>query len=591
MVRGIVATGLLALAACQFPRPADVPGDAGPDAPTDAPIDARPDLVTGRIERRYATPAGVVDVGSDLSLLTVQAVIPSGQDAFTIVSGVARADGTFEIEGVPPGPYILKAGRTAHATDRHEVTLRTTVPARPAQLTTMATPIDLQLGGLVPVPSSYVSIISGAAGVEAIVPLPASPASLAQTLDWATASPLYSGGPPPLPDARMGDDLTIAQYRVTDATTLGALRVEEVVAAAAPSAVTLYDGVGSAVSDTLGPVTARLTPGTVVSRALLDQGHSTLSAPSSLRVRCVALPVAAGGWSVEGAAIDGPMIMSVGVTDFLGGATATLPLATYADPFPAAWQRYCKLTYARARAVRVPGASPTQLTASTVRLVNPAGLALTPMSPPTAIRVDGLDAESGGVLRNDGRPVSVTWTGASQASQYNVSVYQLRAQGGATVQRLAVSITTSTPVLTIPAELLAGSDFITFVVTASMSSNTYAAGNLFPEGVPGAASTTVTAMFRFSSTCGDSTVDVGEACDEGSATATCDADCTSVECGDGTRNAAAGELCDAIVDTPGCDSDCSANICGDGHRNPTTEQCDDGNTMSGDGCSAACRTE
>ena len=61
--------------------------------------------------------------------------------------------------------------------------------------------------------------------------------------------------------------------------------------------------------------------------------------------------------------------------------------------------------------------------------------------------------------------------------------------------------------------------------------------------------------------CGDSRVGMGEACDTGGATSTCDADCTDVRCGDGEPNAAAGE------------------------------ECDDGNTMSGDGCAQTCIDE
>jgi ELWxxDGT repeat protein len=44
--------------------------------------------------------------------------------------------------------------------------------------------------------------------------------------------------------------------------------------------------------------------------------------------------------------------------------------------------------------------------------------------------------------------------------------------------------------------------------------------------------------------CGNGVRDPGEACDEESATATCDADCTIAECGDGTVNTAADEACD-----------------------------------------------
>jgi cysteine-rich repeat protein len=58
--------------------------------------------------------------------------------------------------------------------------------------------------------------------------------------------------------------------------------------------------------------------------------------------------------------------------------------------------------------------------------------------------------------------------------------------------------------------------------------------------------------------CGDGIPEPGEQCDTGGQTTTCDADCTTVACGDGIVNTAAGELCD------------------------------DGNEQSGDGCSSTC---
>jgi uncharacterized delta-60 repeat protein len=44
--------------------------------------------------------------------------------------------------------------------------------------------------------------------------------------------------------------------------------------------------------------------------------------------------------------------------------------------------------------------------------------------------------------------------------------------------------------------------------------------------------------------CGNGVVEEGEVCDDGEASATCDPDCTAVECGDQVVNAAAGEACD-----------------------------------------------
>jgi len=68
-------------------------------------------------------------------------------------------------------------------------------------------------------------------------------------------------------------------------------------------------------------------------------------------------------------------------------------------------------------------------------------------------------------------------------------------------------------------------------------------------------------------TCGDGTLDDGEECDDGpEGSANCTADCTIIHHGGGA-------------------------YCGDGSINQSSEQCDDGNTVSGDGCSSDCKTE
>jgi len=87
--------------------------------------------------------------------------------------------------------------------------------------------------------------------------------------------------------------------------------------------------------------------------------------------------------------------------------------------------------------------------------------------------------------------------------------------------------------------------------------------------------------------CGDGLVVCGEQCDVGGESATCDADCTLPQCGDGTLNVTAGEQCDDGNRNPfdGCSNDCIA--CGNGIRTPP-EECDDGNTFSGDSCDAQC---
>ena len=66
--------------------------------------------------------------------------------------------------------------------------------------------------------------------------------------------------------------------------------------------------------------------------------------------------------------------------------------------------------------------------------------------------------------------------------------------------------------------------------------------------------------------CGDGVVDTGEQCDDG--------------------NTSNGDGCSAT-----CQNETHTPTCGDGVVDVATETCDDGNTTSGDGCSATCQTE
>ena len=111
--------------------------------------------------------------------------------------------------------------------------------------------------------------------------------------------------------------------------------------------------------------------------------------------------------------------------------------------------------------------------------------------------------------------------------------------------------------------------------------------------------------FCITATCGDgffcsdvntcSTGPLGgpEECDGAGVTATCDGNCSTALCGDGTLNAlnvtppatAAGEQCDDgdLQSGDGCDVNCTTTRCGNGVVT-AGEVCDDGNDTNGDGC-------
>src|SRR5207244_2762767 len=65
----------------------------------------------------------------------------------------------------------------------------------------------------------------------------------------------------------------------------------------------------------------------------------------------------------------------------------------------------------------------------------------------------------------------------------------------------------------------------------------------------------------------------------------CEANCLAPKCGDGIRNALAGEECDDgnTISGDGCDDKCRHEQCGNG-RVEDNEQCEDGNTATDDAC-------
>ncbi|MFH2006570.1 MAG: DUF4215 domain-containing protein [bacterium] len=110
--------------------------------------------------------------------------------------------------------------------------------------------------------------------------------------------------------------------------------------------------------------------------------------------------------------------------------------------------------------------------------------------------------------------------------------------------------------------------------------------------------------------CGNSVLDGNEVCDDGNTVPGdgCSSDCLSDEtCGNGRPDFQVGETCDCGTDPanlpPGCrapngdpggacSASCRTKYCGNGLvEAPDGEVCDDGNTVSGDGCSADCRSD
>ena len=107
--------------------------------------------------------------------------------------------------------------------------------------------------------------------------------------------------------------------------------------------------------------------------------------------------------------------------------------------------------------------------------------------------------------------------------------------------------------------------------------------------------------------CGNGTVEQGEACDDGNTdnADACTNACETARCGDAvtrvdlSANNDAAEQCDDgnDVDHDACRTNCRAAVCGDGvvrmdlsEGEAGFEACDDGNTDNTDGCTNACQS-
>ena len=134
--------------------------------------------------------------------------------------------------------------------------------------------------------------------------------------------------------------------------------------------------------------------------------------------------------------------------------------------------------------------------------------------------------------------------------------------------------------------------------TSDASQSTGTTGTTSASSDPStAAEATTTGNTTDVAKCGDGTLQVGEACDDGpqnGPTRPCRGDCTFAVCGDATicDQCQPAELCDDgnKIDDDGCDLACQPTLCGNGVLD-AQEECDDNNQIAGDACSARCLLE
>lgn len=646
---------VLLVSACQFPRPGDRDPDAGPDAPVDAPIDARPDLVTGTVSIGYRTPAGVTEIMSDLTNVPIQALLPDAAQTsgYLTVAGLGFPDGTFLIEGVAPDlDFLLRVGTRYYRTRSHLLRLRSEYPIRAAGSATTPTPVTIDISGLPPrVANREFRLVSNSVGVEGF-PGFEGPSGNRMVLDWNLETIGTYSAAHPLPETAAGDDLRLIQLQSTHPRR-GAW-VGSIAAAADIVEANLVDGEAATVTATLGVPSSVTINRSIGSLVPFEGGHDSTLEIGEVSISVHALPALGSRWTSNAVLPPGIPIANATCDADVARCGPALG-GGFVDPFPPAWPRVEYSLYERRRWYRLPGRAPSRVSAGTHRLAVLAGgdPSPTPVAPPGAVTVGGRAGTLGGGVRTTGAPITVEWTPVGGARQYHVTVFRLTPTGaritgalittgtradlpaelvsGAEFYLFAVSAFAGTNVYGagelepsgIPASM-ATAVTAQFRITATCGNGTLDPGeDCDGLGVEDASCDLDCTVAM----CGDGVrnVTAGELCDSIVDTAGCDSDCSAVICGDGHRNTdveecddgnvtADGNGCDASCrfnnlcgngvreelaedcDTVGasatCDADCSFVVCGDFAVNSAAgEQCDDGNAVSGDGCSATCRTE
>ena len=624
------ALALLALGGCNaILGIGDVKSSAGgPDASPDAMADASPDAM--------GPPCGTAPSGSivgcshlthvqadgktvaddkDLSRLTFIALIPAGNDFTATTPVVGKPDGTFRVDNVPDAAsYYLQVNdpdagglTTYFYTDQRSLDLSSTIMGRPGTTVPDATPVTLTMSNMSAwTATDVVGFNSFNLGDEydlPDIPPTVGATTLSQTFDWRGAygdqSSTFYGFNDQFPHLIDGaghmDDVTVSHLRSAEISDTGgaAARLQTVVETFSTKALTMMDGQAFA-------VTGAFTPAPAANPAQITFDLATLRAHMNSGGRYMSETLDSNRFAFPGTGqLAGPQLYGIGYD-----VNASAPLGyfssidfasvPYTNAEPALWSQNVWCEYLQHRAMRPPGANNNVGFNMIIRGYQPASQAVNctlPMPATADIKVGGQSMLDGGAVPYDGTAALVlSWDPVAGATQYQVLVEHVTVDASGLASELFVaSINTATTSLPLPTQFLVKGDRYILKVIAYKAEGDYAHGQLTGRILDD--SRTATGLVLLSSLCGNGTVDPGEQCDSKVDTASCNSDCTLPTCGDGHTNAAAGEVCDNIGPTPTCGANCKRPVCGDGAWNWSVEQCDDGNTADGDGCSHDCKLE
>jgi hypothetical protein len=322
-----------------------------------------PTGVTGTRAIHHVTDYGVVDRPVDLSGVIIGAYVP-GDGGYAYYAGTGTDAGTFQIPGVPAGPYLLRFGASYVATASRTVDLSSASLGRPDTVPAgSGTRLHVQLTGLTPWTPNWpgttwagsLHLSSSNAGIriselEYFTEDGGRPSAGDTAVDLINP---YTAYPRNLLDAARGDRAYVVQYTVHDAgyhnispAVVNWDFYKSIASAYGPFPLTVADGQLTDLAGTLSPTAPQRvpvqwqldesTPGSFTSFRTDVNPNATLSFH---HFRLNTFPSGQGSYLVSG---------SVGSAESL--ALGILPgeyhqpdrslVIEYGDPFPGPWVRF-----------------------------------------------------------------------------------------------------------------------------------------------------------------------------------------------------------------------------------------------------------
>jgi hypothetical protein len=408
--------------------------------------------IQGTAVDTYVTSTGNVTSNEDLSQAYIGAMVPNGSSWITI-QGTGNSDGTFQIPGVPTGPYWLAVASGGYWTSANTVDLGQDFLGRNgAQLASNATTLSLNFDG----------ITSWAADDELDIFNP----NLRQDFDWSenvnvndTSVQALWPWTGPLSDAGHGDAWYVTQMA---SRTVGATSWLYATKAIPGITISQADGSSTELDGTLS-ATAPLT----VHPHVLGSQFAALA--SVVGTNATVHSTIVGVYSEPFMASKGEIGEAEALLEINGQDPITSDVdfgdVAFGNPFPTSWTPFFSLSYEMlvpitAAGATSPAAVPAEIYINTTLL--PA--ASTPVSPVITpaqnVKLNGtsLAAE----MSSGSLTPALTWDPPATGTPtgYRVTVYQLGRNGTTSTYQVLLDLFTKSNNMTIPpGVLLAGNQY------------------------------------------------------------------------------------------------------------------------------------